>query len=133
MAGVTTELGKNLILKLVYQQADVRRGTSLELGLFTNASGLSDASLLADIDEPIGGGYLRLPLTDASWAIPANQATYATRTFTAVGSDYSLPIYGAFIATTGTGPILLQFAASGSSQIVLDGQSIEVNLSDITD
>lgn len=135
MAGVTPNEGEKVILNLTYPNGDVDRGTSLQLGLFTNVSGLSETSVLADITEPTGGGYARIPLTDASWTVSGTtQASYATQTFTCTGTNYSAPVYGYFIATTGTTPRLLHFEVNPAGSVQLNvGDSHEVDLSNTGD
>jgi hypothetical protein len=106
MAGFIPNEGEALIANLVFKNADVDRGTNLQLGLFTNAS-VSETTALAAITEPTGGSYARKTLTDASWTGSADARSYALQTFTATGSAYTGTIYGYFIATTGTTPRLL--------------------------
>ena len=106
MAGFIPNGGENIIATYVFKGADANRGSSLELGLFTNAS-VSETTALGDITEPTGGSYARITLTDASWTITNDLVEYALQTFTATGSAYTGSIYGYFIATTGTTPKLL--------------------------
>ena len=106
MAGLITNDGETLIANMIFKNADVNRGTSLELGLFTNAS-VGETTALGSIVEPSGGTYQRKPLADASWIVTADTASYTLQTFTATGSAFSGSIYGYFIATTGTTPKLL--------------------------
>lgn len=132
MAGVTPNEGETLILNLVYKNADVNRGSTLELGLFTNTSGLSETSVLADITPPTGGSYAIKTLTDASWGVTGDNATYATQDFTASGSDYSAAIYGYYIKTTGTAAKLLHFEVDSAAPItVTDGDTYRVDLSSV--
>ncbi len=106
MAGFIPNDGENLIATLIFKGADANRGSSLALGLFTNAS-VSETTALGAITEPTGGSYARKTLADASWTITNDVASYALQTFTATGSAYTGSIYGYFIATTGTTPKLL--------------------------
>jgi len=119
--------GLIIMAELVFKQANVDRGTSLELGLFTNSSGLSASSILADITEPTGGSYARISLTDANWSVDANAlASYVKQTFIASGSAYSAPIYGFFIATTGTAPKLFHFQVEDAPTTVDVNESYSV-------
>lgn len=119
--------GLKVMAELIFKQANADRGSSLELGLFTNSSGLSASSVLADITEPTGGTYARIALTDASWTVDANAlAEYAKQTFVAIGSAFSAPIYGFFIATTGTAPKLFHFQVESSSATVSENESYSV-------
>jgi hypothetical protein len=107
MPGLIPNDGENLIANMIFKNVDANRGTSLQLGLFTNATGVDETITLASITEPTGGGYARITLADASWSVVADLASYAMQTFTATGSAYVGAIYGYFIATTGTTPKLL--------------------------
>lgn len=134
MAGVTVNDGEDLILNLIYKNADANRGSSLELGLFTNTSGLSETSTLANITEPTAaGGYARKTLADASWTVSGQQASYASQDFTASGAAFSADIYGYFIATTGTTAKLLHYEVYGSAVTVADGDTYRVDLSNTAD
>lgn len=116
-----------IMAELVFKQSNVDRGSSLQLGLFTNSSGLSASSVLADITEPTGGGYARITLTDASWTVDANGlAEYVKQTFVASGTPFNLPIYGFFIATTGTSPKLLHFQVESGPATVSVNESYSV-------
>ena len=126
MPGNIPAEGENLIANLVYKNADANRGSSLQLGLFTNAS-VSNSTGLAAITEPTGGGYARKTLTDANWTILANVAAYALQTFTATGTAMTGSIYGYFIATTGTVPKLLAYEVDASGPYTLAmGDSYDV-------
>ena len=75
MAGITPEEGEIVILDLLYKSISTNRGTSLVLGLFTNASGLSETSNWSDITQPTGSplnGYAEKTLTDATWTVAAS-------------------------------------------------------------
>ena len=106
MAGLVPNEGENLIANMIFKNADVNRGTSLQLGLFTNST-VSESTTLGSITEPTGGSYARKTLVDSSWTVTADLASYALQTFTATGSAYTGTIYGYFIATTGVSPKLL--------------------------
>jgi hypothetical protein len=107
MAGLIPDDGENLIANMIFKNADVNRGTSLQLGLFTNSTGVNETLALGSVTEPTGGAYARKTLTDASWTVTGAIASYALQTFTATGSAFTGSIYGYFIATTGTTPKLL--------------------------
>lgn len=109
MAGIVPNEGENVIATMIFKGSDANRGTSLQLGLFTNSAGLSESTTLGSITEPTGGAYARKTLVDSSWTITADLASYALQTFTATGSAYTGAIYGYFIATTGTTPKLLAY------------------------
>ena len=109
MAGIWVTEGKQVAANLILNHVDANRGTSISLGLFTNASGLSAASTLASITAPSGGGYAAISLTDGSWTIVNGLATYATQTFTATTPGYTGTVYGYYLFTTGTTPKLLAY------------------------
>ncbi len=94
---------------LVFKGSNADRGSTLELGLFTNSVNLAalKALPLTSITEPTGGGYARKALTDASWVNTAGVVTYPLQTFTVASGGYTGQVYGYFIATTGTTPRLL--------------------------
>tara|TARA_R110000851_G_C13102760_1_gene569258 strand:- start:41314 stop:41697 length:384 start_codon:yes stop_codon:yes gene_type:complete len=126
MAGVTPNEGKDVILNNVYVLSGV-----LQIGLITNVSGLSEASVLANISEPTGGGYARQNLTNASWVILDGNAAHPDMTFTAVGGDYVGDVYGYFI-TANAGATLLHFEVDANAPIsILDAQSYIVDLSSV--
>lgn len=129
MAGFTPDEGEHLIANLIYVNADVDRGTNLELGLFTDATP-GETITEATISEPTGGSYARITLTDASWTVTGDGASYAQQSFVASGSDYSAPVYGYFVATTGTTPRLLhvEIDASGPRTMV-NGATYNITLS----
>lgn len=109
-SAITPNEGQVVIADLIFKQSNADRGTSLELGLFTNTTGLSVTSVLADLVEPTGGSYARKTLADASWTNDADGTmSYAKQTFNAVSTAFSPDITGFFIATTGTAPKLLHF------------------------
>ena len=101
MAGFTPNEGETLIANLIHKNADVDRGTSLELGLFTNVAP-GETITEATLTEPTGTGYARISLTDASWSVTGDVASYAEQTFTGGAGGWTGSIQGYFIATTGT-------------------------------
>jgi hypothetical protein len=124
---ITPKDGQVVAANLIFKQSDANRGSSLELGLFTNTTGLSETSVLADFTEPTGGSYARITLADASWSIDADGlAEYAKQVFNAVGSAYSAAIYGFFIATTGTTPKLFHFQIEDDGVSVTENESYSV-------
>lgn len=124
---ITPNEGLQLVGNLIFKNADANRGTSLELGLFTNDVAPTESSVLADIVEPTGGSYARKVLTDASWTVGTDGlCTYAIQTFTATGSAYSETIKGFFIATTGTTPMLLRFQVEDAAISVAQDETYSV-------
>lgn len=131
MSGLTPIGGKNLILNLVYKGSDVNRGTKLEVGLFTNVFGLDVNSVLTDITElSTAGGYARKDLVDATWVVSAGGLVYPPILFSAAGANFNAPIYGYFIVSTGTSPVLLHFEVDSEAPVtVFSGLSYTVDLS----
>jgi hypothetical protein len=107
MAGVLTTDGKVIIANLAFKQSEPNC-TQLYLGLFTNSSGLSSASVLSAITTPSGGGYASIALTNSSWTTTAGLAAYAAQTWTASGAVTGT-IYGYYIFTAGTTPKLVGY------------------------
>ena len=127
--------GETLIANLIFKNADVNRGTNLELLLFTDVDA-TDTLTYGSLTEPATGGYARKPLTDASWTVTADTGTstvgciasYADQIFTPSGASWS--IYGAAIVTTGTAPKILAFVIDTTVPVALeDGAPYVVRLS----
>jgi hypothetical protein len=106
MAGLLPNEGENLVANLLFKNTSVDRGTNLDLGLFTNTTA-PETITAATLTEPTGGSYARKTLTDASWTITADVASYAAQVFTATGSAMTGSIYGYFIVTKGTTPRII--------------------------
>jgi hypothetical protein len=124
---ITPKEGQQVVGNLIFKNADVNRGTTLELGLFTNTTHLTETSVLADVTEPTGGSYARISLTDASWSVDTDGlCTYAKQTFNATGSAYSDDITGFFIATTGTSAKLLRFQIEDVAVQIAENESYSV-------
>jgi hypothetical protein len=103
MAGVMTHEGKQVVGQVVFKTTSVDRDATLKLGLFTNASGLSEASALAAITVPTGTGYAAKTLTDATWDVTNHVASYAKQTFTGGAGGWTGSIYGYYIYTVAGG------------------------------
>ncbi len=109
MSGGTADEGAKVIADLLYVGSNADRGSSLQLGLFTNTGNLAALKALAltAITEPSGTGYARITLANASWSRSVGSSSYALQTFTAGAGGWTGQVYGYFIATTGTTPRLL--------------------------
>jgi len=129
MPANTPPEGKNVFLNMLYNNADPDRGTNLQIGLFTNTSAFAS---LAAVTEPSGGGYARQTLIDGSWPVSAGVAAHPSIVFTAAGSNYSGPVYGYFIATTGTVPRILHSEVDPLAPVsIIDGESYTIDLSSV--
>ena len=131
MAGFITTEGKVVLLNLLLNNVDENRGSNLQVGLITNITGLVDGSTLAQVTEPdLINGYQRQVAIDGNWTVDVNaNADYTPLTFTAVGGSFSAPIYGYFVATTGTNPKLLIVEVDPNApRTILAGQSYKVDL-----
>ena len=106
MAGFTPNEGETLIANLIFANADVDRGTNLELLLFTDTSP-GETITAATLTEPTGTGYARIALTDGSWTVTDDTASYALQTFTTGTGGWSGSVQGYAIVTTGTTPRIL--------------------------
>lgn len=110
MPAIITDEARALFAKILLQRSfGLDRDANLELGLFINAT-LTAASVHADIMEPTGAGYARLPLLDGSWVIPSAIGSYAQQVFTAGIGGFSGKVQGYFIAT---------ISASGTKRLLL--------------
>jgi hypothetical protein len=102
MAGLMPNEGKTLAVNILCKRVLTDRDADLELGLFTNSS-VGETTTLSAITEPTGTGYARKTLTDASWTILADTASYAKQTFTGGAGGWTGSVYGYFIATKAAG------------------------------
>ena len=102
MAGFTPDEGETLIAQLIHQRIHADRDADLELGLFTNVAP-GEAIAEAAITEPVGTGYARITLTDASWSVVGDTASYAEQTFTGGAGGWTGSVQGYFIATKSAG------------------------------
>jgi len=106
MAGITPNEGETLVANLIYPNADVDRGTNLDLVLFTNAT-IDETITEATLTQPTGTGYAAISLVDGTWTVVGDTASYAEQTFTAGVGGFTGSIYGYAILTTGTTPRIL--------------------------
>ena len=102
MAGFTPNEGETLIAQVIHQRIHADRDATLELGLFTNAAADEDLTE-ATVTEPTGTGYARIVLTDATWDVTNDVASYAQQTFTGGAGGWTGSIYGYFIASVSSG------------------------------
>lgn len=102
MAGFTPDEGETLIAQLIHQHTHVDRDADLELGLFTNVAP-GETITEAAITEPSGTGYARITLTDASWNVTGDTASYAEQTFTGGAGGWTGSVQGYFIASKSAG------------------------------
>lgn len=114
MAGLLPNEGETLVANLLFKNADVDRGTNLDLLLFTNTTA-PETITEATITEPTGTGYARITLTDASWTVTGDTASYALQTFTGGAGGWTGSIYGYAIVTKGTTPriVAIEVDAAG--------------------
>ena len=102
MAGFTPDEGETLIAQTIHQRTHVDRDADLELGLFTNAAP-GETITHAAITEPTGTGYARITLSDASWVITGDTASFAEQTFTGGAGGWTGSVQGYFIASKSGG------------------------------
>lgn len=102
MAGFTPNEGETLIAQVIHQRTHVDRDATLKLGLFTNAS-VGETTAYSAITQPTGTGYAEITLTDASWNVTGDVASYAQQTFTGGAGGWTGSIYGYYIATVSSG------------------------------
>lgn len=107
MAGLLPNEGETFIANMVIKNVATDRGTNLQLVLFTNSS-IGETITAATLTQPTTtNGYAAKTLTDGSWSVTDDTATYAKQTFTATGGSFSAPVYGYAVLTTGTTPRIL--------------------------
>ena len=106
MAGFTPNEGETLCNNLLYKNADVDRGTNLQLVLFTNAAP-GETITAATLTQPTGTGYAPISLVDGTWNVTNDVASYAQQTFTGGVGGWTGAIQGYAILTTGTTPRIL--------------------------
>jgi hypothetical protein len=128
MAGLLPNEGEHLVANLLFKNADVDRGTGLQLGLFTNTTA-PETITAATLTEPTGGSYARKELTDGSWTVTADAASYALQTFTATGSAYTGSVYGYFVVTKGTTPRIIAIEVdTAGPYTIAQNESYDVTL-----
>lgn len=117
MAKEFPDEGLLLAIQVLVGRTHADRDATLELGLYTNTSGITTSTVLGDLTEPTGGGYARITLVDANWVTSSLPATYAQQTFTVAGTNYNAAPQGYFIASV---------SAGGTARIVARGDLDEV-------
>jgi hypothetical protein len=100
-AGFVPDEGETLIGQVVHLRTHVDRAVDMQLGLFTNVAP-TDTITEATITEPTGTGYARITLTDASWTVTGDNASYAQQTFTGGAGGWTGSVQGYFINSNGT-------------------------------
>jgi hypothetical protein len=120
MAGIIATEGLNVSATFLFKGASVDRAADMYLGLFTNASGVTNALTAASVTQPTGaGGYAMKTLTDASWAITGSVASYAPQAFIGDGGSFSAAVYGYFIITKGATPRLIAIEIDPAGQYAI--------------
>lgn len=104
MNGILHDEGRLIVLLALAQKSNPDRGAAgnVELRLFVNPATRTKATGFTDFVEPAGGGYSPITLTPAQAAVAGTSWTFPPQTFTAVGTNYSTPVRGWFLVTTGT-------------------------------
>lgn len=119
MAGFLPNEGETLVANLVFSNADVDRGTNMELMLFTNSSP-GETITEATLTEPTGTGYARISLVDGTWNVSGDTADYAEQTFTAGAGGWTGSIQGYAIVTTGTTPRIVAIEVDSNGPYTLN-------------
>lgn len=98
MAGFIPIEGRLMRGSVVWMNLASNRLPHMELGLFTNPD-VDIHTTAAEITEPTGGGYSRIPLLDENWDVDVEEAEffYPQQAFEAEGSDMVGDIHGYFI------------------------------------
>lgn len=119
MAGFLPDEGEALMGNLVFKNADVDRGTNLDLLLFTNVAP-GETITEATLTEPTGTGYARITLTDASWTGAADTRSYAQQTFTGGAGGWTGSIQGYAIVSKGTTARILAIEVDGNGPYTIN-------------
>lgn len=119
MAGFLPNEGETLIANLTFKNADVDRGTGLDLLLFTNVAP-GETITEATLTEPTGTGYARITLTDASWSVVGDLASYAQQTFTGGAGGWTGSIQGYAVVTKGTTPRIVAIEVDGNGPYTIN-------------
>lgn len=85
LAGFLPDEGEEMLVKWAAGEANVDRGTNLDLVLFTNVSP-GETITAATLTQPSGGGYATITLTDGSWTGSGSSRSYAQQTFSFTGT-----------------------------------------------
>lgn len=119
MPGFLPDEGETLTANLIFKNADVDRGTGLELLLFTNVAP-GETITAATLTEPTGTGYARIQLTDGTWSVTGDTASYALQTFTGGAGGWTGSIQGYAIVTKGTTPRIVAIEVDGSGPYTIN-------------
>ena len=114
--------GENFLAKMLF--GDQAIPATLYLGLYKNNYKLDEKMKLADMIEPGGSGYSRIPLSRGSWTVTNDQATYAKQTLTA-GWNWG-KVCGYFIATSPDNSGKLLIAEEITPVNLLEGATVDV-------
>lgn len=81
---------------------DADRGANLAADLYTNTVGMDAAQDFYSVDNPAGGSYTALTITDGDWTVTGGQATLAAALdFTATGTDFTPDTVGYVFSSNG--------------------------------
>ncbi len=123
--------GETLILNLLLKRILTDRDANLEVLLYTNSGLTLETATEAALTEPATGGYARVSLTDASWTVSGDEATYAAVDFTPSAGVFT-DVRGAAVVTKsagGTQRILGIVAYASAPVTVADGETFRADLS----
>lgn len=126
MSGKWCSEGFNRIFNILFGATAV--DATVYLGLYTDSSEPAVGAALADLTEPVGGGYARKTLTRGTdWTIVAALLTADTETFTSSGAAWG-NVYGYFVGSSSdnTGKLLIVEHFSDGPYNNIDGGSISV-------
>jgi len=119
MAGFTPNEGEQLFANIIFRNTDVDRGTDSELVLFTNVTP-TETITAATLTEPTGTDYARINLTDASWSVTGDTASYALQTFTAGVGGWTGNVQGYAIVSKGTTPRIMVIEVDSAGPYVFN-------------
>ena len=122
---------ETLILNVLLKRTLTDRDADLEVLLYTNSGLNLETATEAALTEPSTGGYARKTLTDASWSVSGDEATFAAQDFTPSGGVFT-GVEGAAVVTKSAGGTqrILGIAAYNAAPVtVADGETFRVDLS----
>ena len=121
---------ETLFLNVLFKRVLTDRDATLELLLYTNAALALETAVESALTEPATGGYARKVLTDATWTVTADEATYPAQDFVPSGGVFT-DVRGAAVVTVtagGTKRILGIAPFPAAPVTVADGATFRVNL-----
>jgi len=121
---------ETLILNVVFKRILTDRDATLEVLLYTNSGLNLETVAESDLTEVATGGYARLVLTDATWVVSGDEATYVAQDFTPSGGVFAGIEGAAVVSVTagGTQRIIGIAPFPAAPVTIADSETIRVDL-----